>query len=496
MTIKVYQGERPSHTHENRMLDLFIEAVRSRWERSEDLLVLISNAYWNQAEIDLVCILKQALVVIDFKAYSGKIRVSENGPWMKGSVPIAGGSKTNPLAQIKDNKFAVMHWLRNQDLLAHCNLGHISGAVRFEGEIELEGELPPKISKWFSVIEMEGAASYLQALSSPQLTIDHSDAERVVTALSVPEYLWAPHQIVNIATTEEDPVGAPSFRHRPTESQKKALEAIERFVCEEKSHIHAIAGMTSTGKSDLIPRLKLMNLDGRSIVILAPNRRLSNSLGGRYSMNTSSIYHHIYDLRVKPEKVKNEKGPIEALPIRDDNQDREDCIYVIDDAHLVTDAYFEPEPRKRFGSGRLVSDFLEYAGLKRTARKVVLLSDPYHVTQARETDQFHHKECWERHKLAGQSIVLSQLIRQESSGAILDNAQQLVRCMDESEFTEFDFILGSGLEVKTGQESAEYASELVRTSPESILLVAHSNAQISRLYRSDRPRPCGGGRPA
>ena len=481
MTIKVYQGERPSHTHENRMLDSFIEAVRPRWERSEDLLVLVSNAYWNQAEIDLVCILNQALVVIDFKAYSGRITVSENGPWMKGSVPVAGGSKQNPLAQVKHNKFSVLDWLRSRELLKHCNLGHISGAVVFKGQIEVEGGLPPKVSKWFSVIAIDGVAAYLQALASPEISIDISDVEKIVACLSVPEYLWAPHQIVNIPPTEEDADTAANFHNPPTDSQKSALETIERFVHDKESSILTVSGMTSTGKSNLIPRLNQLSLEGRSIVVLAPNRRLSSSLGGKYSLNVSSIYHHIYDTKTKPKKVKSEKGTIEALPIKADTADHDDCIYVIDDAHLITDTYFEPEPGKRFGSGRLVSDFLEYARLNDTTRKVVLLSDPYHVTQARATDQFPHRECWERHKLVGESITLSQLIRKESSGAILDNAKRLVHCIDEEEFSELEFSVGDGLEVMNGQDAADFASELIRSGPESILLIAYSNSDVSGL---------------
>jgi len=491
MTIKIYQGERPSHTHENRMLDAFIEAVRPRWERSEDLLVLISNAYWNQAEIDLVCILDRALVVIDFKAYSGRIAVSENGPWRKGSVPIAGGRKQNPLAQVKDNKFAVMDWLRSHGLLMHCNLGHISGAVVFEGNIQVEGELPPKVSKWFSAIPMGESAAYLQALASPEISIDLTDADKIVAALGVLEYLWAPHQIIDIPNSDEDPQSGSSSQHTPTSSQQRALDSIEEFLKDRETQVFAVSGMTSTGKTDLIPRLTQLDLEGRSIIVLAPNRRLAGSLASKYTLKATSIYQHIYDTKAKPKRTSTDRGSIESLPLKDDTQDRENCIYVIDDAHLVTDTYFEPEPGKRFGSGRLVNDFLEYARLDQTDRNMILLADPYHATQAQETDQFSSPECWTRHKLVGELIPLTQLIRKESSGAILDNARQLVRCIDEGEFTEFDIIFGDGLELMDGQGTTEYASELIRSSPTRILLLAFSNAEVSRLSQWARRQRTG-----
>ena len=473
------------------MLDSFIEAVRPRWERSEDSLVLISNAYWNQAEIDLVCILKSALVVIDFKAYSGSISVSENGPWRKGSVAIAGGAKQNPLIQIKHNKFAVMDWLRSRDLLKHCNLGHISGAVVFDGSIEVknEGELPPQVSKWFSVVSMDTVGPFLNALASPGISIDNAEADRIVKSLSVPEYLWSPHQIVNISTNDEDP-DSPGLREwPPTDSQKAVLKAIERFIIDDTSQIFSVSGMTSTGKSSLIPLLKELNLGSRSIVVLAPNNRFAAGLAARHGLNASGIYHHVYETNAKPTRVSSDKRSIESLPIRSDAQDRTDCIYVIDDAHLVTDTYFEPEPGKRFGTGCLVSDFLAYATLDSTTRKVVLLSDPYHITQARDADRLPSKECWERQRLTGQSLKLNQLIRRESEGAILDNAQRLVHCINEAAFAEFDLNIGKGLSVKNGRIAAAEAAEIIRSNPEEILLVAHSNSEVTKLNdwaRSER----------
>ena len=478
--MKVFQGERPSHTHENRMLDSFIEAVWPRWETSEDLLYLISNTYWNQAEIDLVCILNSALVVIDFKAFSGKITISENGPWRSGSVPIAGGAKQNPLIQIKHNKFCIMDWLRSRNLLKHCNLGHISGAVVFDGQVEAEGELPPQVSKWFSITSIDGVANYLNSLASPGIRIDAAEADQTIANLNISDYLWSPRQIVNIGSSEQDPDLRPN-KNKPTNSQSIALEAIERFINDDTCQVLSVSGMTSTGKSDMVHRLKNVNLGSRSIIILTPNSKLSRRLSKKYSLQVSSIYRHIYDTAAEPKQVTDDKRKVTSLPIRTDTNDREDCIYVIDDAHLVTDSYFEPEPGMRFGSGRLISDFVAYAQLDRAKRKVILLSDPYHISQALASDQFFHDECWDNHKLSGQSITLSQLIRHDQSGAIIDNAEQLVRHIAEGNYSEFDFIVGNGLTVAEGKTAAEGAVQAIRRNPEEILLLAYSNSDVTKI---------------
>lgn len=62
MTILVY-GEKASRTHENQMLQVFLERLEYRWADSTDWIVAVANAMWNGAEIDLVCILPSAIIV-------------------------------------------------------------------------------------------------------------------------------------------------------------------------------------------------------------------------------------------------------------------------------------------------------------------------------------------------------------------------------------------------------------------------------------------------
>lgn len=438
---------------------------------------MVSNAYWNQAEIDLVCILQTALVVIDFKAYRGQISVSENGPWMNGSVRIRGGSKQNPLIQIKHNKFSVINWLKDRGLLSHCNLGHVCGAVVFDGPVEIQGDLPANISQWFSTVSIDDARAYLDRLASPQISISDGDRDQIIDALGAPEYRWSTHQIVDTGTSED--YNGPGLS--PTASQLAALEAIERFVSDSASAVLSIAGMTATGKSSLIPQLNPSRLGERPLIVLAPNNRFAGAMARAQGLKASGLYHHIYDTNATPKEVKGDKGKITQVPLRGDASDPDNCVYVIDDAHLVSDTYFEPEPGKRFGSGRLVTDFLEHARLKSTNRKLIVLSDPYHTTHAKDADLLPAQDLWERYELTGQTLTLDHLVRDDETGAITDNALNLVRHINNRSFTEFDFIQGNGLALKSGKTAAEDAAEHIHSSPMDILLLAYSNAEVSKL---------------
>jgi hypothetical protein len=63
MTILVY-GEKANRTHENQMLQVFLERLEDRWTDSTDWIVAVANAMWNSAEIDLVCILPSAIIAM------------------------------------------------------------------------------------------------------------------------------------------------------------------------------------------------------------------------------------------------------------------------------------------------------------------------------------------------------------------------------------------------------------------------------------------------
>ena len=184
MTILVY-GEKASRTHENQMLQVFLERVEERWGTSTDWIFAVANAMWSGAEIDLVCLLPSAIIVADFKNYRGTLTGTENGPWQADGVLVKGGRKANPYQQLRDNKFSVLDWLQTKALLSGRNLGHISAGVVFSGPIDDQLELPSKVRSWFYPTDLASCAVMLDGLSSPELRIGQDEALEIVRKLGV-----------------------------------------------------------------------------------------------------------------------------------------------------------------------------------------------------------------------------------------------------------------------------------------------------------------------
>lgn len=184
MSILLY-GQKADRTHENHMLRTFIQAIAADWQHADKDIVLIANSMWNGAEIDLVCILPSAVLLVDFKNYQGQLTAAENGPWLINGIEVKGGSKANPFHQLRDNKFSVMDWFKKHRLLLDRNVSHTSAAVIFSGPAIGKPSLSGTVAPWFHTTDMSHCSSLLADLASPKLTIYPSDIEAIIRALGV-----------------------------------------------------------------------------------------------------------------------------------------------------------------------------------------------------------------------------------------------------------------------------------------------------------------------
>lgn len=182
MSILLY-GQQADRTHENQMLRAFIRALQADWVNKD--IVLIANSMWNGAELDLVCILPTAIIVVDFKHYSGHLEGTENGPWQVDGVAVKGGSKANPFQQLRDNKFAVINWLKKHQLLQEQNIGHVNAAVVFTGPISGAAAISVKASYWFHTTDLERCAATLADITSPELKVYPRDIQAILDRLGV-----------------------------------------------------------------------------------------------------------------------------------------------------------------------------------------------------------------------------------------------------------------------------------------------------------------------
>jgi len=137
MTFKAYRAAPFSYAHENRIFNQLHDILFAHWAEQDEPLHLLGNFYIDGAEIDALVIKRNAIIVIDFKDYGGRLKFSENNKWTIDGNTVRGGNKTNPYQQIRDNKFQLLNYLDSRvQFQSSPNLGHIAGLCLFHQAID------------------------------------------------------------------------------------------------------------------------------------------------------------------------------------------------------------------------------------------------------------------------------------------------------------------------------------------------------------------------
>lgn len=484
MSIIAY-GERAGRTHENQMLQQFLEGLEDRWAASDDWIFVIANALWNGTEIDAVCILPSAILVADFKSHGGKLTGTENGPWQADGILVKGGSKANPFQQLRDNKFSVLNWLQSKSLLSGRNLGHISAGVVFSGRIDDQLELPSKVRSWLYPTDMANSSTLLEGLASPELRIERKEAQEIVRRLGVRAIEWKSRRptirLIESGSVQTQP------QLSATPHQQEALKALCSFVSSDELVSFSVLGMTSTGKSRLLAlTVEEVQRARKKAIVLEPNRRLAD----RAEIESTSIYAYLYTGSAHEEDGQDqgaEQKKLKVIPLRRCD-DPEDCVYLLDDAHLLGNSRFNTPDGKQYGSGHLLIDFFDFAELGKSQRKVILFGDHYQIQRSADEESVLLGEFQKRRDLKHQSLELSQVIDTTRGSAKLANAERLVSSIRSKRFAELDLSMDEGFRQSEKQAAAAEMLEHFRFDPLSVWYLAETHAKTNALTQWVRER--------
>lgn len=486
MTALAFLGERFSRTHENQAFEELFRLVKDYWQDSEERVALIGNVTCNGHELDAILLKPDAIAVIDFKNHGGKIKFSENGPWIANGKEVRGGSKANPFKQLQANKFAVLNWLNDHcpELSSCNNLGHIAGLVLFQKTIEFDlSHLPGKVASWFRVFDYPRGIEWLTQLASPGISLSRADQDQIISALNVVSYQLPNDKLRIREVPGESDV---NFEQRIswTAGQRSALNQIERMLRSTEPQAMMVTGMVATGKTSLINALTKLAVDAdREVIGLAPNAPLASIVANDAGQEFRSIYGHIYHLSGG---VENDAGVLER-PMRE-CKDSPDALYIIDEAQLLSDAYFELG-NERFGSGRSISDFLRFTDFVNSNRRLIILGDPFQVFRSSQADALINPEMLTAKGLTVGIQELDQLIDDGERSDILDTAAKIVGCQRQSRYHSLDICPAPPeLTLLSEQNKPNAMKSLFGAHAKDSMFITFSNRAVHQITRWIRQR--------
>jgi ATP-dependent exoDNAse (exonuclease V) alpha subunit len=219
----------------------------------------------------------------------------------------------------------------------------------------------------------------------------------------------------------------PSFT--PTPQQQTALDKLNQFI-ESDDEIFILKGHAGTGKTTLIKHF-VDRLTEQDIPyeLMASTGRAAKVLGYKTGITVTTVHQCIYRLHLAEDDEANQ---VRRLQFRlGSNEDPENAVYIIDESSMLSNRQVEGGFIS-FGTGRLITDLLTYAG----QRKVIFVGDPAQLppvnshfsaalSQDYLTQNFNKKV---------QTSILTEIIRYRGDTGIFYNTLELRKKIEQGSF--------------------------------------------------------------
>ena len=293
-----------------------------------------------------------------------------------------------------------------------------------------------------------------------------------------------------------------------TKEQQQAVDAISRFASEESSDVFVLRGSAGTGKTTIIAEIaRALYARRKSCIALAPTGRAARILGekldralGTAAPDAGTIHRSIYDMReltVNEEATDpNDPGMRFIFSLKTDEPTA--SVIIVDEASMVGDVAAKGD-FIQFGSGRLLSDLIRFARVKREGRtdervsKILFVGDPAQLPPVSDPNSpaLDEKYLRESLGLSVETFELRQVLRQAAHSAILNAATRLRDSLRERVYTTFNIppMIGE-IEERTDTEAVTEISDALSRSASSVAIV-FSNAAALEYNRSVRERLWG-----
>jgi hypothetical protein len=231
-----------------------------------------------------------------------------------------------------------------------------------------------------------------------------------------------------------------------TPSQEQAVQSMQAFLDSPDDRCIILNGYAGTGKTFLIGGLvRYLNHKHRTANMMAPTGRAAHVLRERHQIDASTIHRHIYSMKsLKEYKEIDENGDITyKFYFETKNNDTEhDTVFIVDEASMISDMHSESE-FMHFGSGRLLSDLIEYINFDSNdyRKKLILVGDgaqlpPVGMNSSPALDPAYLKDkCF----IESAACELTDVVRQNETSPILQNATNIRELLRKQKFPAFDF---------------------------------------------------------
>ena len=293
-----------------------------------------------------------------------------------------------------------------------------------------------------------------------------------------------------------------------TKEQSEALSAILAFMQDDEADIFVLRGSAGTGKTTIISEIvKALQLRGKSCAAMAPTGRAARILGeklertlGGQAPECGTIHRTIFqmgDLTVNEEATDvNDPGMRMIFALKTDEPSA--ALMIIDESSMVGDMAAKGDV-VQFGSGRLLSDLINYVRMNREGRandhitKLLFVGDPAQLPPVTEPQSpaLDADYLQREFRATVRSFDLRQVLRQQAGSAVLAAATRIRDALQSGIHTTFDIPQTQGeIESRSILNAIEEVAQGYERGDSRVAIV-YSNAAALDYNRSIRARLWG-----
>ena len=283
-------------------------------------------------------------------------------------------------------------------------------------------------------------------------------------------------------------------------SQSEALRKIADFLRNPQEHIFLLKGYAGTGKTFIVKGLvEFLANKGRCYKLAAPTGKASQVLAQKAGANAGTLHSLIYNISGMKEYKTEDLEDSETYRFYADlkvNDNPANTVYVVDEASMVSDSDSQAEFIK-FGSGKLLSDFLEYVNLDNNDhdKKIIFLGDPAQLPPVASDDKKGFSPALSAnylkdrlHGAPATEFLMTDIVRQGEDSGILNFANQIRAGIENNDFYKLRVEpASSDIQISTDFESGfREIYDGSKTSLKNSMIIARENSRIADLNQSVR----------
>jgi hypothetical protein len=207
------------------------------------------------------------------------------------------------------------------------------------------------------------------------------------------------------------------------------IGALSQFFDSDQSRVFLLKGYAGTGKTYILRQIaEALSVAKLPFCLLTPTGRAARILGKRTGFPARTIHSLMYAMNQVREYEKDEERFQLHFELSDPSGIDSRMVFLVDESSLIGDREGEQE-FLRFGSGRLLKDFIDYTrvGVSGLETRIVFAGDPAQLPPVNDniSPALSSEYLKKTHNLVAQTAELTEVVRQKGGSPVLRVATEL-----------------------------------------------------------------------